>query len=86
MNYLIDMILKLAKVDRRWIFLIIGLVVLIPLIYPLSLPVSPKEGQFLSVNNPYESGIYLQKSLQNFDFGLSSCLATCVICQSLSFE
>lgn len=41
MNYLIDMILKLAKVDRRWIFLIIGLVVLIPLIYPLSLPVRP---------------------------------------------
>ena len=39
--------------------------------YPLSLPVSPKEGQFLSVNNPYESGIYLQKSLQNFDFTLS---------------
>jgi len=39
MNYLIEMILKLAKVDRRWIFLIIGLVVLIPLMYPLSLPV-----------------------------------------------
>ena len=39
MNYVIELILKLAKVDRRWIFLIIGLVVLIPLMYPLSLPI-----------------------------------------------
>ena len=39
--------------------------------YPLSLPVSPSRGQFLSINNPYESGIYLQKSMQNFDFTLS---------------
>ena len=27
MNYLVELILKLAKVDRRWIFLIIGFVV-----------------------------------------------------------
>ncbi len=39
MNYVIELILKLAKVDRRWIFLVIGLVVLIPLMYPLSLPI-----------------------------------------------
>ncbi len=39
--------------------------------YPLSLPVSPSVGQFLSINNPYESGFYLQKSMQNFDFTLS---------------
>ena len=39
MNYLIELILKLGKVDRRWIFLIIGLVVLLPLIYPISLPI-----------------------------------------------
>ena len=41
MNYLIELILKLAKVDRRWIFLTIGLVVLIPLLYPLALPIRP---------------------------------------------
>ena len=41
MNYLVELILKLAKVDRRWIFLIIGFVVLIPLIYPLALPIRP---------------------------------------------
>ena len=39
MNFLVELILKLGKVDRRWIFLIIGVVVLIPLIYPISLPV-----------------------------------------------
>ena len=38
MNKVIETILQLAKVDRRWIFLIIGLVVIIPLLYPLALP------------------------------------------------
>jgi|TARA_B100001094_G_scaffold309861_1_gene343924 hypothetical protein len=41
MNYLIELVLKLAKVDRRYIFLTIGLVVLIPLLYPLALPIRP---------------------------------------------
>tara|TARA_B100000131_G_C18083169_1_gene599021 strand:+ start:585 stop:1445 length:861 start_codon:yes stop_codon:yes gene_type:complete len=39
MTKILESILKLAKVDRRWIFLLIGLVVLIPLIYPLALPI-----------------------------------------------
>jgi len=39
MNKIIETILQLAKVDRRWIFLIIGLVVIIPLLYPLALPI-----------------------------------------------
>ena len=39
MNYLIDLILKLGTVDRRWIFLIIGTVVIIPLFFPLGLPI-----------------------------------------------
>ena len=39
MNSLVELILKLGKVDRRWIFLIIGVVVLLPLIYPISLPI-----------------------------------------------
>ena len=39
MNNLIELILKLGKVDRRWIFLIIGIVVLLPLLYPISLPI-----------------------------------------------
>jgi len=32
---------RLLKLDRRWIFLGIGLVVIFPLIYPLKLPVKP---------------------------------------------
>ena len=39
MNKLVEIILKLGKFDRRWIFLIIGTVVLLPLIYPISLPI-----------------------------------------------
>jgi len=39
MNYLIDLILKLGTVDRRWIFLVIGIVVIIPLFFPLGLPI-----------------------------------------------
>ena len=41
MEFLINAILKLGKVDRRWIFLIIAIVVLVPLMYPLSLPIRP---------------------------------------------
>ena len=39
MEILINAILKLGKVDRRIIFLIIALVVLVPLMYPLSMPI-----------------------------------------------
>jgi len=39
METIINAILKLGKVDRRWIFIIIAVVVLIPLMYPLSLPI-----------------------------------------------
>ena len=39
MDFLIDIILKLGKVDRRWIFLIIAIVVLLPLFFPLGLPI-----------------------------------------------
>ena len=38
-----NFILKLSKVDRRWIFLIIGLSVLIPLFLPLGLPIRPTD-------------------------------------------
>ncbi len=36
MEIIFNAILKLGKVDRRWIFLVIAVVVLIPLMYPLS--------------------------------------------------
>ena len=39
MKFLEDIILKLGAVDRRVIFILIGLAVLIPLLTPISLPV-----------------------------------------------
>ena len=39
MKSVINIILKLSRVDRRWIFLIIGLSVLLPLFFPLGLPI-----------------------------------------------
>jgi len=39
MEIIFNAILKLGKVDRRWIFLVIAVVVLIPLMYPLSMPI-----------------------------------------------
>ena len=39
MNKIAELILKLNRIDRRWIFLIIGLSVLLPLFFPLGLPV-----------------------------------------------
>jgi len=38
-KFLTDLILKMGTVDRRWIFLVIALVVIIPLFFPLGLPI-----------------------------------------------
>ena len=39
MRFLEDMILKLGSVDRMFIFILIGLAVLIPLMRPIDLPI-----------------------------------------------
>lgn len=39
MKYIIELILSIGKVDRRWIFIVIGLAVLLPLFFPLGLPI-----------------------------------------------
>tara|TARA_B110000046_G_scaffold4954_1_gene5279 strand:+ start:3486 stop:4325 length:840 start_codon:yes stop_codon:yes gene_type:complete len=36
---ILDVLLKFSKMDRRWIFLIIGLSVLLPLFFPIGLPI-----------------------------------------------
>lgn len=41
MKFIEDLILKLGKLDRRWIFLIIAVVVALPLFFPLGLPIRP---------------------------------------------
>jgi len=43
MKKLADFIIKLGSVDRRWIFLIIAIVVMYPLFKPLGLPIRPTE-------------------------------------------
>ena len=39
MKNIIELILSIGKVDRRWIFVVIGLAVLLPLFFPLGLPI-----------------------------------------------
>ncbi len=43
MKKLADLIIKLGNVDRRWIFLLIGIVVIVPLFKPIGLPVRPTD-------------------------------------------
>ena len=39
MKNIIELILSIGKVDRRWIFIVIGLADLLPLFFPLGLPI-----------------------------------------------
>lgn len=41
MKKLADLVIKLGNVDRRWIFIIIAIVVMYPLFKPLGLPIRP---------------------------------------------
>ena len=43
MKKLADLVIKLGNVDRRWIFIIIAIVVMYPLFKPLGLPIRPSE-------------------------------------------
>jgi hypothetical protein len=43
MNNIQDVFLKIGSVDRRWIFMIIALVVMVPLIIPVGLPIRPTD-------------------------------------------
>ncbi|MBL7014498.1 MAG: hypothetical protein ISR83_08760 [Candidatus Marinimicrobia bacterium] len=43
MNAILNFISRIGQLDRRWIFLIIALVVLVPLYFPLGLPIRATE-------------------------------------------
>ena len=43
MNNIQDAFLKIGSVDRRWIFMIIAVVVMVPLIIPVGLPIRPTD-------------------------------------------
>ena len=43
MSRLEDTFLKIGSIDRRWIFIIIALVVIIPLLVPIGMPIRPTD-------------------------------------------
>ena len=60
-----SLLTSLEKLDRRWIFLAVGLLVLIPLLFPLALP--------LFVSPPVESFVKAVDSIPNGSKVLMSC-------------
>ncbi len=71
MKFLEDLILKLGAVDRRVIFILIGLAVLIPLLTPISLPVreTPTTVKFYDGIEDIPKN---SKVLVSFDYGPST--------------
>jgi hypothetical protein len=51
MSKIQDAFLKIGSIDRRWIFLIIAAVVIVPLIFPVGLPIRPTD----TTKNVYDS-------------------------------
>ncbi|MFQ6612488.1 MAG: hypothetical protein ACE5D2_05240 [Fidelibacterota bacterium] len=71
MKFLEDLILKLGHVDRRWIFLIIALVVALPLFFPLGLPIRPTNATQV-VYDAVEALPPDSKVLVSFEYGPST--------------
>ena len=73
MKFLEDIILRLGAVDRRVIFVLIGLAVLVPLLTPISLPVreTPTTVKFYDGIEDIPKN---SKVLVSFDYGPSTCL------------
>ncbi|NOZ74816.1 MAG: hypothetical protein GXO90_05480 [FCB group bacterium] len=71
MRYLEDLILKLGKLDRRWIFLIIAVVVALPLFFPLGLPIRPTNATQVAYN-AIEELPENSKVLVSFEYGPST--------------
>ncbi|MBL7059690.1 MAG: hypothetical protein ISS10_01685 [Candidatus Marinimicrobia bacterium] len=71
MKKITDFILNIGKMDRRWIFLIIALVVLLPLYFPIGLPIRPTD----STQTAYDAMDELppgSKVLVSFEYGPST--------------
>ncbi len=71
MRALEDFILKLGKLDRRWIFLIIAIVVALPLFFPLGLPIRPTNST-QAAYNAVDSIPDYSKVLVSFEYGPST--------------
>ena len=71
MDKLFDLILRAGTVDRRWIFLVIGLAVLLPLFFPLGLPIRAT----IATQKVYDAVEALEdnsKVLVSFEYGPST--------------
>ena len=71
MKKLADLVIKLGNVDRRWIFVIIAVVVMYPLFKPLGLPIRPTESS-QEVFNTIEALPQGSKVLLSCDYGPST--------------
>ena len=71
MKSVINIILKLSRVERRWIFLIIGLSVLLPLFFPLGLPIRATDTTQI-VYNAFDSLDPNSKVLLSCEYGPST--------------
>ncbi|MGY8808880.1 MAG: hypothetical protein ACKVLG_02885, partial [Fidelibacterota bacterium] len=71
MKFLEDMILKFGSVDRRFIFVLIGLAVFIPLLYPIDLPIrtTPTTEKVYKAIDAIPAN---SKVLMSFDYGPST--------------
>ena len=71
MKKITNFILKIGDMDRRWIFIIIALVVLLPLFFPIGLPIRPTD----STQTAYDAMDDLEKGskvLVSFEYGPST--------------
>ena len=71
MKKIANFILKIGDMDRRWIFIIIALVVLLPLFFPIGLPIRPTD----STQTAYDAMDDLEygsKVLVSFEYGPST--------------
>jgi len=71
MKKLADLVIRLGNVDRRWIFLIIALVVMYPLFKPLGLPIRPTDSS-REVFNVIDALPEDSKVLLSCDYGPST--------------
>ena len=71
MKYIIELILSIGKIDRRWIFLVIGLAVLLPLFFPLGLPIRATNAT-QRVYDAVEELAPNSKVLVSFEYGPST--------------
>ncbi len=71
MKFLKEFFIKIGKIKRQWIFLIVGLSVLIPLVFPVNIPIQPSEHSktvYEALNNLDTNS----KILLSFEYGPST--------------